>query len=160
MSTGPTVPIFDPQGTLRDVPYDQMKVAVAAGGKPAVAFDYPGRGANPPRMVPADRIQEAVQNGGKMLPIQQQEVAHAGFWSSLTSDLAGYVTGLPGAVRQAGRAAFVPGAAGPETVAPALAQDQARKQAGYSPLYRGAAVAAQTLPTGVNVPGMEQSAAE
>src|SRR2546427_2069974 len=145
MSSTPTVPIFDPQGTLRDVPYDQMKAAVAAGGKPAVAFDYPGRGDNPPRMVPADRIQEAVQNGGKMLPIQQQEAARTGFWSNLTSDLAGYVTGLPGAVRQAGRAAFVPGAAGPGNVAPPNEQKQAPKQAGDSPLFRAGGPAGAIL---------------
>ena|ERR1035438_9475546 len=68
--SSPTVPIFDPQGVLRDIPYDQMTQAVAAGGKPAVKFQAPD---NSTRYVPADQTQAAAKAGGKPLPIQQQD---------------------------------------------------------------------------------------
>lgn len=65
----PTVPIFDPQGTLRDVPFENMHDAIAAGGKPALRFQAPDQSV---RYVPADKSQDAVKAGGKILPIQQQ----------------------------------------------------------------------------------------
>jgi len=40
MSAAP-VAIFDPEGTLREVPYEQMTDAVKAGGVPAVQMKGP-----------------------------------------------------------------------------------------------------------------------
>jgi len=69
MSTPATVPIFDPDGVLRDVPYEQMHDAIQAGGKPAVRFQAPD---SKIRYVPADQTQDAVKAGGKVLPITEQ----------------------------------------------------------------------------------------
>jgi hypothetical protein len=69
MSTS-TVPIFDPSGILRDVPYEQMLEAVKAGGKPGVRFQAPD---GKVRYVPADQTKDAAAAGGKMLPIEQQD---------------------------------------------------------------------------------------
>jgi hypothetical protein len=84
MSTSTVVPIFDPQGVLRDVPPEQMADAVKAGGMPSVRFQAPD---GKVRFVPANQIQDAVQHGGKMLPIEQQDVQHPGFWSALIDDV-------------------------------------------------------------------------
>lgn len=85
MSTQP-IPVFDPQGVLRDVPEDQLQAAVKAGGMPAVRFQTPEKnpdGSPKIRYVPANRTQEAVQAGGKLLPFEQQDVKHPGFWLTL-----------------------------------------------------------------------------
>jgi hypothetical protein len=86
MSASPIVPIFDPQGTLRDVPQEQMVNAVKSGGMPAVRFQAPD---GKTRYVPANQIQDAVKAGGKILPIEQQDVQHPGFWSTLIDDAKG-----------------------------------------------------------------------
>jgi hypothetical protein len=83
MSTSTIVPIFDPQGILRDVPREQMVDAVKSGGMPSVRFQAPG---GKIRFVPANQIQDAVKHGGKLLPIGEQDVQHPGFWSALIDD--------------------------------------------------------------------------
>jgi hypothetical protein len=86
MSTSTIVPIFDPQGVLRDVPQEQMVDAVRSGGMPSVRFHAPD---GKIRFVPANQIQDAVKAGGKMLPIAEQDVQHPGFWSTLIDDAKG-----------------------------------------------------------------------
>ncbi len=150
MNTPATVPIFDPQGVLRDVPYEQMADAVKNGGMPGVRFQAPDKSI---RFVPANRTQEASAAGGKLLPLEQQDVKHPGFWSTLYDDAKGLlhpsgVSPYPG-MDQDTKAAMA---------GESFAQDQARKQAGYPVPYRAIAPVAQSV--GVNVPGMEQSAKE
>jgi hypothetical protein len=83
MSTPAQIPVFDPQGVLRDIPEDQLPAAVKAGGMPAVKFKAPD---NSVRFVPANRTQEAAQAGGQIQPYEQQDVKHPGFWASLPGD--------------------------------------------------------------------------
>lgn len=161
MSPPVTVPMFDPQGNLRDVPQDQMKAAMAAGGKPSVRFQAPD---GTIRFVPADRTQDAVKAGGKMLPIEQQDIQHPGFWKGLGSDLWGMVKSAPAMFEtpgvNPGTGELTTGAAGrsQENVAAMAQADAERKARGESLPYRAAATAAQA--TGTNVPAMEQAARE
>lgn len=148
MSTPATIPVFDPQGVLRDVPQDQFKAAVDSGGKPAVRFQAPD---GKTRYVPASMTADAVKAGGKMLPIEQQDVQHPGFWQALASDLSGLIhpsgfNPYPG-MGQDEKAT----AAGQ-----AYEQDQQRAQEGRSLAYRAAVPFGQSV--GLNVPGMEESA--
>jgi KTSC domain len=147
---GATVPIFAPDGTLGDIPADQLVAAVKSGAKPGVHVTAPD---GSPGVIPADRMQEAVKAGAKIVPIEDQPVQHPGFWASLGSDLGGllHASGFspyPGMDQDAKSAA----------AQQAHDQDQARKQAGYSLPYRAAAPVAQAA--GLNVPGMEESAKE
>jgi hypothetical protein len=167
MSTPATVPIFDPSGQLRDVPYEQMHSAVQAGGKPGVLFQAPD-GSH--RYIPADQTQAAAKAGGKILPMKQQEIQHPGFWSALGEDLKGLVKAVPGIVSNAPLAGQLavpvrggvgeftpPGAAqGVQQAASTLQADQQRKAEGKGPVYRAGALAATGV--GANVEGMEQSA--
>src|SRR5260221_3724695 len=152
MSAAP-VAIFDPEGTLREVPYEQMTDAVKAGGVPAVQMKGPD---GQIRHVPANKIQDASKDGGEMVPFEQQEVKHPGFWHSLVSDLAGMATPGPGG----GMSSPYPGVtpeSGQLAWKTAMESAESERQAGYSKPYMAAAGVAQGL--GVNVPGMEQSAA-
>jgi len=164
-----TVPIFDPQGNLRDVPYAQMKSAVNAGGKPAVRFKDPKGDV---RFVPADRTADAVKSGGTLLPIEDQDIKHPGFWHTVAEDFVGAAHAIaPGPTALADAAiggsfkdsaknllqTIAPGLRTGELAAQTPQQDAARKAAGYSLPYRAAAPIAQAA--GANVPGMEQSAA-
>lgn len=60
-----------------------MTAAVKSGGMPAVRFQAPDQSI---RFVPANRTQDAAQAGGKILPIEQQDVKHPGFWSAVGED--------------------------------------------------------------------------
>jgi hypothetical protein len=152
-----TVPIFAPDGTLGDIPPEQLVAAVKAGAKPGVHFKAPDGSMG---IVPADRVSDAVKGGGTILPFESQEVKHPGFWANLGSDLAAMVTPKPGAL---GKDAL-PGrvAAGEQQRLQDNAQiaaDTARRTAaGYSAPYRALAPVAEGL--GVNVPGMEESAVQ
>jgi hypothetical protein len=152
------IPIFDPQGTLRDVPEEQLAAAVKAGGTPAVKFQAPDKSI---RFVPASRTHEAVAAGGTLVPFEQQDVKHPGFWNSLYGDLKGMATAAPAALRVFSSdprdLAQSMGERGQQAAA-LVANSEKEKAAGYSPTYRAAAIPAQMI--GVNVPGMENSAAE
>lgn len=143
-----TVPIFAPDGTLGDVPYNRMKDALAAGGKPGVTIKSPDGKLG---VIPADRTQDAVKAGASIVPIKEQETQHPGFWANIADDMKGMLhpagfSPYPGMDQDAKTA----------TAAQAGQQDQARATAGYSGAYRALAPVAQAV--GVNVPGMEQSA--
>jgi hypothetical protein len=149
MSASP-IPIFDPQGTLRDVPSDQLVAAVKAGGMPAVKFIAPDKSI---RFVPASRIQEAAAAGGTIQPYEDQDVKHPGFWSTLWGDLSSMVPHAVDLTQPTNRFA-----SNEHSQQKFKAEDASRKEAGYSLPYRATAPVAEAL--GVNVPGMEQSAKE
>jgi hypothetical protein len=162
MGNSPTVPIFDPQGVLRDVPYEQLHDAVVNGGKPAVRFKAPDESI---RYVPADQTQAAAHAGGKILPFEEQDVKHPGFWHALASDAAGMASGSAQMATQVlGAAMGQPTTAIPlmsqitENVAEAPDAWKARQKAGYELPYRITAPAGTAI--GVNVPGMEEAARE
>ena len=71
------VPMYDPQGTLRDVPFSALKDAVSNGGVPAHAVQTPevdpNTGKPKIRMVPVTRLKEAVENGGTIQPLASDE---------------------------------------------------------------------------------------
>jgi hypothetical protein len=154
-----TVPIFAPDGTLGDIPAERLEDAVKSGAKPGVSIISPN---GVPGVVPADRYADGVRAGVKLAP-QEENQAQSGFWSALGSDIKGMIQGLPSALGMA-----LP-SGDPRVMAAqmrmrseamsAVAQNlESEKQAGYSARYRAAAVAAQSI--GVNVPGMEQAAAQ
>lgn len=145
-----TVPIFAPDGTLGDIPFEHMKAAIAAGGKLGVTVKAPTGELG---VVPADRAQDAAKAGGTIVPFKEQETQHPGFWASAADDLKGLLhpsgfSPYPGMDQEAKSAAATQSAQ----------QDQSRKAAGYSSAYRALAPVAQAV--GANVPGMEQSAKE
>jgi hypothetical protein len=145
-----TVPIFAPDGSLGDVPYEQMKAALAAGAKLGVSIKAPDGTLG---VIPADRYQDAVKAGATIVPIKDQETQHPGFWAKAADD-------LKGLLHPSGFSPY-PGMGQDEKAAAAgqsFEQDQARQKAGYSAPYRALAPVAQSV--GVNVPGMEESAAE
>jgi hypothetical protein len=79
MSSPNIIPVFDPQGTLRDVPYDQLRAAVSAGGVPAHPVKDPS---GQMRMIPVTRLNEAVQAGGTIVnsPVPEAQLpAYYGF---------------------------------------------------------------------------------
>lgn len=160
MSTS-TVPIFDPQGVARDVPYEQAKDAIAAGGKPGVFMQSPD---GKTRVVPASMTQQAVAAGGKVIPFDQQPANdHPGFWNSAAEDALSIPKGIMGmlppvlaynSIVHAKENYDSLQATGKTTEQIADAQ---RKEAGHGLAYRVLAPgAAQAV--GVNLPGMEQSA--
>src|ERR1035441_6385793 len=135
--------MFSPDGTLGDIPYEQMKAALAAGAKPGVTVKAPDGSLG---VVPADRYQDAAKAGASIVPFKEQETQHPGFWATVSDDLGGML-------HPSGFSPY-PGMGQDEKAAAsgqAYEQDQARKQAGYSPAYRALTPVAQSL--GVNVPG-------
>jgi hypothetical protein len=75
-----TVPVFAPDGSLGDIPAEHLVAAVKAGAKPGVTFKAPDGSMG---VIPADRIQDAYKAGGKLVPIDQQETDHHGFWNQV-----------------------------------------------------------------------------
>ena len=71
MSTSATVPIIDPTGTVRDVPYESIHDAISHGGKMGVYMLDP-QGAQ--RVVPADQVQDASAHGGKVVPYNLDQI--------------------------------------------------------------------------------------
>jgi len=157
LSSGTTVPIIAPDGTPGDIPFERMKEAIAAGAKPAVMIKDPKGNLG---YVPADRYHEAVKAGGTVVPLEQQDTQHPGFWAAAGDDVLGAVKGAA----TLGAAAFGNPTAQNDleqsigkTIADAPADWQRRKAAGYSLPYRLAAPAVGMI---ANVPGMEESAKE
>lgn len=165
--SSPTVTIFDPQGIPHDVPYEHMKDALSNGGTMGVRMSDP---TGQVRIVPATHMKEAYANGGKILPIEQQETDHPGFWHAAIPDAIGLAKAFPqSAIAATGLSNFQE--ALPDSAQKAIgytsiedqaksmaANDQARKQAGRSGVYRAIAPVGEAL--GANVKGMEDSADE
>ena len=155
MSSGSIVPVFDPQGTLRDVPFEHLRDAINAGGKPGIRMQAPD---GKVRYVPPDLMQDAVKAGGKMLPVQDQSVPHEGFWSALGSDLKGMGEGLVHSITDTDSPSIWSLEGAKQGFRQDVSNYQRERAAGHGRLYSGAATAASDL--GVNVPGMEQAATE
>lgn len=146
------IPLYAPDGTLGQVPYDQMHAAIQAGGKMAVQMSAPD---GTKGYVPADRLSEATKAGGTVIPynVSTPGAPKEGFWPAVGSELKGMAQGVgqmlaegppntPEAmIRQAG------------ANAPAMAQ---RAQEGRSLPYQALAGVAPSL--GVNPAGMEEAA--
>lgn len=155
-----TVPIFAPDGSLGDIPEDQLAAAVKAGAKPGVHITGPDGSAG---IIPADRTQDAVKAGAKIVPLEDQPIQHPGFWFSLGQDLKGMVQSAPQAGFHLLEAAS---GADPSDLREDVGNQlssmhqnwQDRTAAGESLPYKLDAAAAEGL--GVNVKGMEQSAKE
>lgn len=157
MADPQTIPVFDPKGVLRDIPENMLATAVKNGGTPAVKFQAPDKSI---RYVPANRTHEAATAGGKILPFEQQDVKHPGFWSTLYDDLKGMAKG---AATTAGNAIDVvngnplPMAAQLGQQAETMAENaQHRKDEGRSAAYRAVAPIGEAV--GANVRGMEDAA--
>lgn len=155
------VPMISPNGQPGDIPFEKMRDAMTAGFKPAVIMKSPDGSKS--GYIPADKTQEASKAGFKIVPFEQQETQHDGFWSAIGKDLAGIPKGLAATVAEPFRKASIgPLARGQEFQAQQqqMGEDAARRKAeGYGLLYRTAAPIGENL-VGVNAKGMEQSAKE
>lgn len=156
------VPIFDPNGIVRDIPYEQMKAALAAGGKPGVRMQAPD---GKIRVVPASMTQQAAQAGGKLLPIEEQAAEHPGFWGAVAEDAVPALKGVgmlllgaPGQAYSAMRKGLDEINSYSDTGKTTEQLQNERQKADN----RGAAYRLLATPlaqgVGVNVPGMEASA--
>lgn len=65
-----TVPVFDTQGTLRDIPAESLQDAVKAGGVPAHPVKAPDGSV---RLIPVTRLAEAQKAGGTIMPLEAPE---------------------------------------------------------------------------------------
>jgi len=152
-----TVPIFAPDGSIGDIPSEQLASAVKGGAKPGIHITAPD---GSPGVVPADRLQDAVKAGARIIPIEDQPVQHPGFWASMGADLGGMAKGL-------WHGATDPLTDTHEDLVRKLHEEQASDAAAnnsperkaHGSLYRNVTVPLAEV-VGVNVPGMEQSAAE
>jgi hypothetical protein len=178
-----TVPMFSPDGQLGDIPFEKMNAARDAGFKAAVVMQSPD---GKQGYIPADRAADAAKSGLNMLGLQKQEVKDPGFWatagsqllssrgvdvtpeevvsgsSKLVSDLGAMVKSLPNAALQAVRTATGTNDLN-EEASRTMEQvkhfdEQGQGPHPYSLFYRVLSPLAENL--GVNVRGMEQSAAE
>lgn len=157
-----TVPIFAPDGTLGDIPQDQLAAAVKAGAKPGVHVTGPD---GSPGVIPADRTQDAVKAGAKLQPIEQQPAKS--FWSDAGSALWGDLKGIEAGSAKLGLHIMEAGSG--ENPGP-LTEDltgqgsqvkqnwQQRTAAGEGLPYKVGAAANEAL--GVNVRSEEEAAAQ
>lgn len=143
-----TAPIFAPDGTLGDIPVEQLPAAIKAGAKPGVNFKAPDGSMG---VIPADKIQDAYKAGGKLVPFEQQEASHPGFWDAVKSymgDSSKVETEADKWKRLSAQPMIPP--------APTPQEDAQRKAAGFGPTYRALVRPAEML--GMNVKGAEQAA--
>lgn len=165
MATSQTIPFFAPDGSLVDVPYDQLAAARANKGVIAVRVKGPDGEVH---LVPSTRIPEATskENGGQLLPYEQQEVEHPGFWSSVLEDAFAVPKGIIGSL---------PPIKAYESIKHGIAEyhalrdsgktieqgdNEQLKNEGYGPLYRWLGRPIAQEGAGVNAAAMEQSARE
>src|ERR1700757_3915226 len=163
MSTPATVPMFAPDGTLGDIPYEKMMDAKNAGAKPAVKLQAPDGSTG---YIPADKIADATKAGGKLLPIEQQDTQHPGFWHALYGDLSSLASGvvhsdinpIHGMTETKEDVTNARKQEEANAAASEAAKNSPERQA-HGAIYRNVTVpAAEAI--GTNVAGMEQSAAE
>lgn len=151
--------MFAPDGTLGDIPAEKLMAAKAAGFKQGVTMKTADGKLG---VIPADRVPAAAKSGLQIVPLQEQETQHAGFWASLGSDIKDMMKG-------AATAAATVLSSDPNDIAYRMnqqaqtakqmsANDDARKAEGRGIPYRVGAAANEAL--GVNVKGEEQSAKE
>lgn len=156
--------MYAPDGTLGDVPYEQMSAALRAGGKLGVNMTAPDgtRG-----VIPADHVQEAAKSGGKIIPFDLSKAPtgeqHKGIWDTFSDDVKSVFSGLwHGAIE--GKPTYEQT---PQGAAKAIADmdaaskagqaaDATRKAEGHSLAYRVGAGVAENV--GTNVTGMEEGA--
>jgi hypothetical protein len=153
-----TVPVFAPNGTLGDIPQENLMAAVKAGGKPGVHITAPDGTAG---VIPADRTQDAVKAGAKVVPIQEQPakswLSEAG--SALWNDIKSFPSAItaPDTLADPGVSADDKWKIAQQQNAAALAKNQQRTSEHGLPYSLGA-TANEML--GVNVEGEEQAAKE
>ena len=136
-----------PDGSSWDIPMSKAQAAVQAGGKVGVWMKGPDGGTY---VIPHERAKDAIDAGGvpfqSYAALKQAEALDAGknnregFWKAAGKDALSLATGMLGAPFQNPATASVQMAA---RVPEMVLEDQARKQAGYSGLYRAAAPVAR-----------------
>lgn len=157
MSTPTTVPVFSPDGQLGDIPYEQLKAALAAGAKPGVTIKSPDGKIG---VIPAERVPDAAKAGATVVPFEQQDGQHPGFWHALWEDAKGMAQGMASTANatyaaQSGNP--MPMAMQAANMAQGISDNmQHRKDEGRSLAYRSVAPVGDVL--GVNTRGMEDAA--
>lgn len=159
-----TVPMYAPDGTLGDVPYEQMSAALRAGGKLGVNMTAPD---GTKGVIPAEQVQSAAKAGGKIVPFDLSKAPsgdqHKGVWDTFSDDVKSVFSGLwHGAIE--GKPTYEQT---PQGAAKAIADmdaaskagqaaDATRKAEGRGLAYRIGAGVAENV--GTNVTGMEEGA--
>lgn len=93
MSTAPTVPMFSPDGSLKQVPNHLVDVAAKAGGQPAIAIITPD---GEKKYAPKNRVRQLVAMGAKLAPISDKVPSPPG--SPLSRFLSAAIAPFKGAV--------------------------------------------------------------
>jgi hypothetical protein len=88
-----TVPIFAPDGTLGDIPQEQLATAVKAGAKPGVHITGPD---GSPGVIPADRVPDAANAGAKVVPFEDQPAKS--FWGETAKAIWSDIKSIPNAL--------------------------------------------------------------
>jgi hypothetical protein len=175
MATSPVVPMYAPDGTLGDIPYDQMSAALRAGGKLGVNMAAPD---GTHGTIPADQVQAAAKAGGKIIPYDLSKAPNTpekkGIWDTFTDDVKSVFSSLvsgsegPGAPTPSESYYSSIKAPLPAHVEPYYStdteamrrQDAARKAAGYNLPYRAGAAAVDAVVPSQPAARMEEGARE
>jgi hypothetical protein len=144
--------MYAPDGTLGDVPYENMTAALQAGGKMGTNMLAPD---GTKGVVPADRVQDAIKAGGKVQPFDISAPAQPkeGFWPAVGSDLKALGGGLLNLTNDPTKIAANAIQSGVQTAT----DMQARSQEGRSPAYNALATGAEA--TGIMNPRPMEEAA-
>lgn len=156
------VPMIAPDGTPGDIPFERMNDAKAAGFKAAVVMKSQDGQTG---YIPADRYVEAAKSGLKIVPLEQQDTQHEGFWNHAVSASEGLVKGLlkaaappmPSSEKPEGLWGILPSAEQLKHLQP-VEQYKQETQDQRNPAYK--AVAAVGPVVGVRVGEMERAANE
>lgn len=153
------VPMYAPDGTLGDVPWDKMSDALRAGGHMGVHMKAPD---GTEGIVPAERLQDAVKQGGQVVPYDIRDIPKdkKGTWDTFADDVKSVFSGLFSSnegdttAKMSRVRAYQTQTA--QENAELAARHASEKAAGYGVAYRTAADIAEA--SGTNVTGMEEAA--
>lgn len=91
----PSTPVFAPDGTVRDIPEDQVQAAIANGGKIAVRMKDPQ---GTLRYIPQDSVEDAKRAGGALA--DDPTHVETGVWAGIKRGVSN-IASLPGQVYHA-----------------------------------------------------------
>jgi hypothetical protein len=152
----PTIPMFAPDGTLGDVPYEHTHDALAAGGKMAYKMLSPDGTIG---YVPADRMQDAQKAGGRIVPYEASDAdgSKPGFWSQYTQQFKDMASSMGQSLHKFNEDSKTPGVNPYGSPVSDLAEEvKARSAEGRSPVYNAASTAVEAV--GIPTRPMETAA--
>jgi hypothetical protein len=148
----PTIPIFAPDGTLGDVPYERLHDALAAGAKLGVNIQAPDGSHG---VIPSDKLSDAQKAGAKPISydVQGPTQGRKGFGAAFDEDVIGMAKSIPSMI--APPIPHMPSYYG-DILKQRDENAMARAREGRSLPYQMAATVGE--PLGINARGMETAA--